>query len=230
MKKTIFILICTVSVLLLVSVAVIASQEDYRLAFLRFFNESKSFRENDVIAVTVNGAPIYQSEIKTALSFSELSNKLAVNQIENMDVDENTKQNLLSQQIKNKKTEETVLNNLIEEKVLLQEAQRCDITVSEETARAFAIEQYSLAKKAATLSDAVVDKRNYEFVLMYMEENNLTEEQYIDLTVKEYQKMLILEGLYDLLAKDSPNMVNENGFAQEYISALVSRAEIVYEN
>lgn len=228
MKKRTVIIVCVLILVLLGSVTVLAIGVVRDPAFLNFFNKSKELRTNDVVLVKVNGEEIYESEVETEQEFSKLSYSLALSQIDDMEIDESTKFFLKNQQKEMLKTKEEIIDNIIRDILLLQEAKRQGVTISLEEARRFAVEQYTILKELAATSGSSVDKKNYEFILLYMKEMNMTEEQYIDSTVEKYRKILIINKLYEMQQKVDNIAINDEGFSEEYVETLFQNAEIVY--
>lgn len=227
MKKKIIVAIGAVALISICSVTALAANGFRVSDFAGFFEKNKAMQEDETIAAKVNGEPIYQSTVDLQLEFFKLSQSLATNQIQEMDIPEAQRQELLKQQKNPPKTADDILDDLIKETVLLQEAERRGISVSDKEARAFAFEQYTILKNLASTSDSSVNRKNYEFIQQYMLEMNLTEEQYIDKVTSIYKNMLIINKFYETTASLS-NTPNAESTTQNDLDSLLAKANIVY--
>jgi len=167
---------------------------------LNFFRSIKEGRNDKTVAATVNGEPIYKSSVKFMKGFYKLSTALSTKQINEMDIPDEEKQVLLEKLANrdSQKTDKQILEDLIKQKVVLQEAHKKGITVSDDQAYQYAKEQLELCKKAGLAEDATEeDKENYEFMLAYMEEMQLTEAEYINEAKDAYKNMMERALLYN---------------------------------
>lgn len=227
MKKKWMAAIGAVALISICSVTAFAANGFRVSDFAGFFEKNKAMQEDETIAAKVNGEPIYQSAVDRQLEFSKLSYALSMKQIQEMDIPEAQRQELLKQQKNSPKTADDILEDLIKETVLLQEAERQGISVSDKEARAFALEQYTILKNLASTSDSSVNRKNVEFIQQYMLEMNLTEEQYMDKVTSIYKNMLIINKLYETTASQS-NAPNAESTTQNDLDRLLAKANIVY--
>lgn len=181
----------------------------------------KAAQNDKAVAATVNGEEIYESQIDIQLAFSELSYSLAAEQVENMGVSEEEKQRLLEQQKNSQKTRDEMLEELVKQAVILQEAARRGITVSDEEAAAYASEQYALFKEAASENEQ--NAANDEFLQMYMQENGWTEEDYLKQVTNVYKKLLIQNAFYKVLSEEE-----KIDNVDDYVNQLVAQATVLY--
>ena len=221
MKKAVLISVCSALLIVVLSVSVLAVGYFQKWDFLPFFSEMKAAQNDKTVAATVNGEEIYESQIDIQLAFSELSYSLAAEQVENMGVSEEEKQRLLEQQKNSQKTRDDILKELVKQAVILQEAARRGITVSDEEAAAYASEQYALFKEAASENEQ--NAANDEFLQMYMQENGWTEEDYLKQVTNVYKKLLIQNAFYKVLSEEEKidNVV-------DYVNQLVAQATVLY--
>lgn len=221
MKKAVLISVCSALLIVVLSVSVLAVGYFQKWDFLPFFSEMKAAQNDKAVAATVNGEEIYESQIDIQLAFSELSYSLAAEQVENMGVSEEEKQRLLEQQKNSQKTRDEMLEELVKQAVILQEAARRGITVSDEEAAAYASEQYALFKEAASENEQ--NAANDEFLQMYMQENGWTEEDYLKQVTNVYKKLLIQNAFYKVLSEEE-----KIDNVDDYVNQLVAQATVLY--
>jgi len=203
---------------------------------LNFFKSIKEGQEDKTVIATVNGEPIYKSSVEIKKNFYKLSTELSTKQINEMVISDDEKQVLLEKlSSTNSKTDKEILDDLIKQKVVLQEAHKKGLTVSDDEAYQYAKEQIELCKKAGSDENATeTNKKNYEFMLAYMEEMQFTEAEYIDNAKDSYKNMLEKGLLYkDFKEEYSKNNGDENELEnaiRNYEDELVSKAKIVYYN
>lgn len=233
MKKSIVSILILLSVCIVICGAVIAA--DYVFGFglsdlLKGFEKS----EDKTVAATVNGEPVYSSSLLFKKDFYRLSTELSTKQINEMNISEDEKQVFLEKlKSTNNKTDKEILDDLIKQKVIMQEAHKKGLTVSDEKARLYAKEQIGLCKNAGLDKNASEDaKKNYEFMQYYMEQMNLTEEKYIDRSVSSYksilEKGLLLKDFSDTYLQGGGNAAELDGAFEDYQNDLLKKAEIVY--
>ncbi|MGN0172121.1 MAG: SurA N-terminal domain-containing protein [Acutalibacteraceae bacterium] len=221
MKKAVLISVCSALLIVVLSVSVLAVGYFQKWDFLPFFSEMKAAQNDKTVAATVNGEEIYESQIDIQLAFSELSYSLAAEQVENMGVSEEEKQRLLEQQKNSQKTRDEMLEELVKQTVILQEAARRGITVSDEEAAAYASEQYALFKEAASENEQ--NAANDEFLQMYIQENGWTEEDYLKQVTNVYKKLLIQNAFYKVLSEEE-----KIDNVDDYVNQLVAQATVLY--
>lgn len=226
MKKKIVLIVSAFFLIFICSATVFATNNGIT-GFSDFFNKNLTIQKDEKILATVNGEKLYKSDVDFQCEFSDLSYTLAAKQLDRMNIPEAQKQDLLKQQRDSQKTEAEILDDLIKETVILQEAKRQGISISDEEARAFALEQYTLLKELALTSEPSSPNRiNYEFIKQYMEKMDLTEEEYIDKATIEYKKLLILNKFYESAA--ITNRISNQNNMDNYTETLLRQAEIVY--
>lgn len=229
MKKRTIIIVCVIVIVLLASGVVLAAGAVQNQDILWFVRKSKALQKDDTVLLTVNGAEIYVSDVEMELEFLKLSQSLTKAQIDTMDVDDSVKEALINKHKEAQRTRDEIVDDLITNTLLLQEAERQGITVSVEDAREEAREQYTAVMERAETSDSYADKMNYELLLLYMQEMDMTEEQYIERAAEEYRKMLIINKLYETQQKADKSTVSDGSFSEEYIESLFDKAEIEYK-
>lgn len=159
---------------------------------------------------------------------------MAEKQLESLNLPVEQKQELLEQQKKyTQKTDREILDDIIRDVVIMQEAHRQGITVSDEEAYNFGKEQFNLVKKAAESPNAsATDVQNYQVLVEYMKNKNWSEEQYLEEVGESYKDILVQQKFYEtyLASYNSiTNSINEDSSYQQYIDNLVNQATIVYK-
>ena len=232
MKKKIYFVIILITMVIISAFGVEANTGN---DFDYFFQKNDKFKIDKTIAVLVNEEPIYLADFEIEKSYQELTQKLALKQIDMLNLSEKEKDQLKEKQKNSIKTENEILDGLIQSKVLLQEAQRQGVSVDIEEAYNMLKSQYEIVKEIANRPDAdAVDKANYQFILAYQKHMGYTEDEYLQQTSAVYQRLLIQNKLLELNAYPSTGTDKITSYdsqkeaVDDYITELVSQADVIY--
>ena len=121
MKKKIYFVIILITMVIISAFGVEANTGN---DFDDFFQKNDKFKIDKTIAVLVNEEPIYLSYFEIEKSYQELTQKLALKQIDMLNLSEKEKDQLKEKQKNSIKTENEILDGLIQSIVLFLESQR----------------------------------------------------------------------------------------------------------
>lgn len=164
--------------------------------------------EKTVVAI-VEGKKIYQETIDFLAVGEEIALTNSTSEIDDEDFTASV-------------DKEKILEKQIRDTVVFAEAKRKGLEASDDEARRYTLENYEMIKE--------FDPDGYQFLLNYMEEMNITEEEYLELLTECNKKMLTRANLYDEFAKDKSGSYEEKVALYEiYVEELISKADIEYK-
>lgn len=223
MKKKIGIILLSAVLLLGCTGVVFAATPSLR----GWITQMVTANSGETIALTVNGEPIYQETIELKKSFYDISRTVAEQQMQKLSLSD-AEQSTYMQAIGMTAIpdEQIIRTDLIRNKVMLQEAQRRGLSVSDEAALTAARQQYE-AGKAAALADNPSEAAtyNYNFITEYRTVKNWSEEEYLQESAQVYKDIMLRQMLYKNYAAGQQDATMES--FEAYVDTLVDQAEIV---
>ncbi len=204
MKKKIIVSISLILVLI-IGFALIANATDLlNIAKTDFFSSViPKQRSSDIVAI-VNGENIYQNEIDYRIAFNE---------IQRINTPDEYKDSIPSI------TEEDALNTLIKNRIIQQEAQKIGVIIDKNGAREYIENNYNEIMK--------LNDENAMFLKEYLQNTNLSEEEYLELATGAYCNILMRNGVYANFC------IGKTGTDEElleqfdlYVDDLVSLADV----
>ena len=188
--------------------------------FEKFFNSIKESKNDDDKLVKVNGEVIYYKEFKIKKSFNQLTYDIYKSQPDFDKLSQQQKSDIEKQYVDLiSKSNETIIRELIESKVLIQEAQKLGLSVD----RHHAYEQHK--SNYETIKQAGDD--NYKFIASYIEENDITEEEYLELAGDAYCDLISKTNLENHYYNND-NLKAEFKSFDIYVEYLIDIADIEY--
>lgn len=179
--------------------------------FNQFFDTVKESNESKEVIVTVNGEPIYRKTVEIQNGYNELQYTL-----NNQSIKQNTESST-QEQLYGANNENEVLKKIIESKVLIQEARKLGISYDFDVAYNAVKSSYDIIKEKGG--------ETYELLSGYIKAMGLSEKEYLEIATNAYCDQMCKY----LLKKDYEDSLKANTVAYEqYVSRLVSQAEIVY--
>ncbi|MBO5798193.1 MAG: hypothetical protein J6R77_07625 [Clostridia bacterium] len=180
-----------------------------------------------VVVATVNGEPIYQSQIDFLRNSRQLSLANGLASIPQSGASEKQKAQMLEElKASAEKTDEELLLPLILQKIKEQEALRQGITVTYEEAYAQGATMFRQIKEAASHEDAPENaKKAWQLLCDLMAVNDMTEAEYLEQLVESSRRSIAIQRLEErLLAENTGNITD----FYLYVDDLLQAAEIVY--
>lgn len=211
MKKSVVIVL--VSILLIVTSGIVVADKFFSDEMQDVFDSANELynSNNKNVIITVDGTPIYKENIDFLVKTKELSIK-------------NSAQN----NIENSEKVTVNVNEIIDEQirsiVTLNEAKKQGLEVTYKEAAEYEEEMFAFIEE---------DKDSYEskFIYDFIEETNMTLEEYREKSVDVYRNMLTRAALYDKFAEGKEGNYDELVAQYEkYIGKLVEKADIVYKD
>ncbi len=184
-------------------------------------------KSNDTVIAYVNKEPIYQRDFLVAKKTAEITSAYALSQISDMDNSEDRAR--LEAQFA-MPDDNTILQKLIKNAVMVQEAERRHITVSDDEACAYGEKTYKEMQEAAAANSQ--NQTDLDLINAYMTALNLSPEEYFQTVAKDgYKSYLMKEKLYESVyaAFTEEQKASETAY-EDYINQLINQAEVVFEN
>lgn len=210
MKKVMIFVICFIVVILFALSLVVIADRYFDADIKDLFDSAKNAENNEkTVVAIVEGKKIYQETIDFLVAGEKISLKNNASVIEESDVEQTV-------------DAVEILNKQIRNAVVLSEAQKLGLSVSDKEAEEYTLKSYNAAKEQGG--------QVYSFILDYMEELNLTEEEYL-LRCKEVNKSKLTRAkLYDNFAEGKTGTYDEIVAEYEkYVEDLVAKADIEYK-
>ncbi len=194
-----------VSVILIITVGIVTTAINFSdKAEKNFLSSVNSRNRDETVVAVVDGEKIYQYEIDVKLAAIELNKANTPEEYHYM-IEELSPEEILNKRIRNI--------------VLLNEAKRQGITADYQQAAKYIKESYDMIMAA--------NDEQTEFYKKYIEEIEMTEEEYLKLATDIYYNALLRDGLYKKYCEgreeDSATLKQE---FENYASELVSKATV----
>lgn len=170
-------------------------------------------RNDKTVEIKVNGEPIYKEDID---SYLELFNGLRG--------EPDSEILSAAPDIQWHLTREDVKKQFIEGKVADREAKRLGLTVTREEVEQFTEKQWGYAKQAMESEPSGYTAQIY---LAYMQEQGLTEEQYLEKLKESYRTLMIRGKVRQAFLADYQGN-DPDGAWEAHLADLVSQADIEY--
>lgn len=170
-------------------------------------------RNDKTVEIKVNGEPIYKEDID---SYLELFNGLRG--------EPNSEILSAAPDIQRNLTREDMKKQFIEGKVADREAKRLGLTVTREEVEQFTEKQWGYAKQAMESEPSGYTAQIY---LAYMQEQGLTEEQYLEKLKESYRTLMIRGKVRQAFLADYQGN-DPDGAWEAHLADLVSQADIEY--
>lgn len=200
------------------------------IAFLFVIICGCSSNKKEGVAVTVYNNDILIADIKNEIENSKLVYEKNIEQINNLDINAEEKTKLLDR-IGKPKTYSEILNEKIEYFVLLYEVEKIGLNVNFEDCKNEA------TKVFADLNSVTEDDfENYQTLLTirnYMNVNNLSDKEYIEILAKQYYDNARINLLQDYFKKNLYDVQSKLSYEQQYskyAKQLIDDANVVYYN
>lgn len=200
------------------------------IAFLFVIICGCSSNKKEGVAVTVYNNDILIADIKNEIENSKLVYEKNIEQINNLDINAEEKTKLLDR-IGKPKTYSQILNEKIEYFVLLYEVEKIGLNVNFEDCK-------NEATKVFTDLNSVTEDgfENYQTLLTirnYMNVNNLSDKEYIEILAKQYYDNARINLLQDYFKKNLYDVQSKLSYEQQYskyVKQLIDDANVVYYN
>ena len=184
----------------------------------KHFEREKAFREDDSIAVTINGIPIYQSEIEIKASVNSTGRENFRIQLDSMQIPEQEKTKGWEEYIAVTPTDkEVILNELIRETAIQFMVVERSLFPNDEEVLALAQEKFTLIKDVPGI---------YADVQMYMEIMNLSEDDYVSQLADEQRKEMGKEALYSEVTREFGTETEQDKAFETAVDAWIAKADI----
>lgn len=183
--------------------------------------------DDPAVAATVNGTDITAAQVQARRDYLALSAQNGLSQLETAQgLTEEQKQAMRAElEASANQTNSQILDSLIRQTVILQEAERQGLAVSEDAAYKQGKAAYTALKEAALAADAPADAvQNYAVIQDYMQANSLTEEAYLQTITPVYQQQLSRAALYESYSATAADP-GDAAF-DAYVDTLVEAANI----
>lgn len=200
------------------------------IAFLFVIICGCSSNKKEGVVVTIYNNDILIADIKNEIENSKLVYEKNIEQINNLDINAEEKTKLLDR-IGKPKTYSEILNEKIEYFVLLYEVEKIGLNVNFEDCKNEA------TKVFADLNSVTEDDfENYQTLLTirnYMNVNNLSDKEYIEILAKQYYDNARINLLQDYFKKNLYDVQSKLSYEQQYskyVKQLIDDANVVYYN
>lgn len=211
MKKRLIIIFTILSIIILLTVTAVISTDRYSdTDFNELFSFAKKAKnEQKTVVAIVEGKVIYQETVDFFAIGEKIANSSSPDSISLQTNDEVDKSEILQKQIRNA--------------VVLAEAERLGLTVSLKEAEKYTKENFELVKKE--------NGQNWQFLLKYMEELDLSEKEYLRLASEAQRNTLTRAKLYEKFTEGKSGTYEELVTEYEkYVDELINKADIQYKN
>lgn len=200
------------------------------IAFLFVILCGCSSNKKEGVAVTVYNNDILIADIKNEVENSKLVYEKNIEQINSLNINDEEKTKLLDK-ISKPKTYNEILNEKIEYFVLLYEVEKIGLNVNFEDCKNEA------TKVFADLNSVTEDDfENYQTLLTirnYMNVNDLSDKEYIEILAKQYYDNARINLLQDYFKKNLYDVQSKLSYEQQYskyAKQLIDDANVVYYN
>lgn len=206
-KRIILISIIAIGLILLISIGAFAEKHlDQDTLDLLEAAKKASDKDNRTVVAIVDGKEIYQETIDFLSKGEEISLKNSPEAVDGEKTEVDT---------------EAILKKEIRNAVILSEAKRQGLTVSEKEAEEFTKKNHELVKE--------IGGDTYEMILDYMKAMELTEKEYLEVCTKNNQNKMTRSKLYQKFAEGKTGGSDEIAAQyEEYIDTLVEKADVEY--